>query len=128
MNFSLLQRFRMAATPSTATEADFVPKEFELTFAPGETGPKSVEIDVLNDDLLENTEPFTVSLISSSVPAVKLGDPSTVNILDDDGKFALLHLLGSLSLHIFLPSVFLRMSLFLRQKHAIASSHLQIYF
>ncbi|XP_028398895.1 uncharacterized protein LOC114521039 isoform X22 [Dendronephthya gigantea] len=75
---------RMAATPSTATEADFVPEEFEITFAPGETGPKSVEIDVRNDDLLENTEPFSVSLVSSSVPAVKLGNPSTVNILDDD--------------------------------------------
>ncbi len=76
----------MAATPLTATGQDFVPKEFDVTFAPGETGPKSVEIDVLDDDLLENTEAFRLSLISSSVPAVKLGKPSSVNIVDNDGK------------------------------------------
>ena len=76
----------MSATPLTAGGKDFVPKEFDIEFAPGETGPKSVEIDVLNDDILENKEAFTVSLVSSSVPAVKLGQPSSVEILDNDGK------------------------------------------
>ena len=75
----------MSATPLTADDQDFVPKEFDVTFAPGETGPKSIEIDVLDDDSLENTEAFQVSFISSSVPAVKLGKPSSVNIMDNDG-------------------------------------------
>lgn len=77
--------FSVSATPLTADAQDFVPKEFDVTFAPGETGPKSIEIDVLDDDSLENTEAFQVSFISSSVPAVKLGQPSSVNIVDNDG-------------------------------------------
>ena len=76
----------MSAAPLTAGAQDFVPKEFDVTFAPGETGPKSIEIGVLDDDSLENAEEFQVSLISSSVPAVKLGQPSSVNIVDNDGN------------------------------------------
>jgi hypothetical protein len=40
--------------------------------------------------LLEPTESFGVSLVSSSVEDVKLGSPSTVNILDNDGIYFIL--------------------------------------
>lgn len=78
--------FRVSATPLTAGGQDFVPKEIDVTFAPGETGPKSIEIGVTDDETLENREAFQMSLISSSVPAVKLGQPSSVNIVDNDGN------------------------------------------
>ena len=58
----------------------------DITFEPGET-EKWVEIDITDDNLLEPTESFGVSLVSSSVDAVKLGTPSSVNILDNDGNF-----------------------------------------
>jgi hypothetical protein len=60
----------------------------DITFEPGET-EKWVEIDITDDNLLEPTESFGVSLVSSSVDAVKLGNPSSVNILDNDGKYIL---------------------------------------
>ena len=62
----------------------------DITFAPGQKETKWVEIDVIDDDLLEPTESFEVSLTSSSVEDVKLGKPSTVNILDNDGNYVLI--------------------------------------
>ena len=57
-----------------------------MTFQPGETGPKEVEIDLFDDSLVEATESFNVRLVSTTNPAIQLGDPSSVNILDNDGK------------------------------------------
>ncbi len=62
----------------------------DITFAPGQKETKWVDIDVIDDDLLEPTESFEVSLTSSSVEDVKLGKPSTVNILDNDGNYVLI--------------------------------------
>ncbi|CAB4015099.1 T9SS type B sorting domain-containing [Paramuricea clavata] len=73
----------------TAGEDDFDAKTMDITFEPGET-EKWVEIDITDDNLLEPTESFGVSLVSSSVEAVKLGNPSSVNILDNDGKYVLI--------------------------------------
>ena len=61
----------------------------DITFEPGET-EKWVEIDITDDNLLEPTESFGISLVSSSVEAVKLGNPSSVNIFDNDGKYVLI--------------------------------------
>lgn len=74
--------------PLTAGNKDFVPTTVELTFEAGETGPKRITIPVIDDDLVEPTEVFKVNLISSSVPTVKLGDPTSVNIhlQDNDGE------------------------------------------
>ena len=58
-----------------------------MTFQPGESGPKVVEFDLIDDDDVEPTESFTVSLSSSS--RATLGGPSTVNIQDDDGNNSL---------------------------------------
>ena len=61
-----------------------------MTFQPGETGPKEVEIDLFDDSLVEATESFNVRLVSTTNPAIQLGDPSSVNILDNDGKAIIL--------------------------------------
>ena len=58
-----------------------------MTFQPGESGPKVVEFELIDDDDVEPTESFTVSLSSSS--RATLGGPSTVNIQDDDGNNSL---------------------------------------
>ena len=62
-----------------------MPKKQNVTFGPGESGPKSVKIDVVDDDNVEPTEKFIVALTSYST-GVKLGGPATVNILDNDGE------------------------------------------
>ena len=70
----------------TASESiDYVPKKVNVTFQPGETGTKTVKIDVIDDDLVEATEEFQVAVVSTSVPAVTWGEPVSVNILDNDG-------------------------------------------
>ena len=76
----------MATNPSSASAQDFVEKKVDVTFEAGETGPKFVEFDIVDDKIVENTESFEVSLVSSSLSAVKLGEPATVNILDNDGR------------------------------------------
>lgn len=67
-----------------ATKKDFVGDALIVTFNPGETGPKYVQIVVIDDDDDEPDERFTVSL--SSISDVVLGKPSSVNILDNDGN------------------------------------------
>ena len=76
---------RLTASASTAGAEDFVSKEVELTFKPGELEPKVVDFTIIDDLLVERTESFNVTLISSSVSAVRLGEPAAVNILDNDG-------------------------------------------
>ncbi|XP_046846527.1 uncharacterized protein LOC124440255 isoform X4 [Xenia sp. Carnegie-2017] len=84
-SFDIPVTVRLSASPMSAEAGkDFTPRELNVTFAPGENGPKFVEFDINDDDLLENPEEFSVSFISSSVPSVKLGQPSTVKILDND--------------------------------------------
>ena len=46
-----------------------------------------VPISIVNDELHEDQERFSLSL-STSDPSVELGPNSTVEINDDDGKFA----------------------------------------
>ena len=77
----------MATNTGTASDKDFKEKTVDVVFEAGETGPKVVEFEIIDDPIVENTESFTVSLVSSSVSAVKVGEPSTVNILDNDGTF-----------------------------------------
>ena len=79
--------FSVTTSPSTATSDDFNEKVQDVTFNPGETGPIPIDIQVVDDDLVEPTEQFNVSLVSSSIPAVKLGQPAVVNISDNDGRY-----------------------------------------
>ena len=76
-----------AANGGSASDADFKGKTVDVKFKAGETGPKTVEFEFVDDSIVESTESFTISMVSSSLSAVKLGEPSTVNILDNDGKY-----------------------------------------
>ena len=76
----------VSTSPGTASEdGNYKPKTQEVTFIPGDTGPKSVTVDVVDDDIVEPKEGFNVKLSSTS-PGVTLGEPAKVNILDNDGK------------------------------------------
>ena len=55
----------------------------KVTFEPGETGPKSIAINIIDDDVVESKEEFTVTMSSSS-PRVTVGEPATVIIKDND--------------------------------------------
>lgn len=65
--------------------ADFTGVSRTITFQPGESGPISVEIDVEDDAQIESTEAFQVALSDPSY-AVRVGQPTSVNILDNDGN------------------------------------------
>ena len=79
---------RLTTEPLTAGKDDYVPQTVDITFEAGETGPKMMTIPIIDDHLVEPTEKFKVNLVSSSEPSVKLGEPTSVNILlkDNDGK------------------------------------------
>ena len=77
--------FRITPSPATANEDDFDTTAKDVTFQPGETGPKYVDIGLIDDPDDEPTQNFTVSLSSNS--RVVLGGPSFVNIQDDDRKY-----------------------------------------
>jgi hypothetical protein len=72
----------------TADDEDFIPVSKFVTFQPGER-KKSVGIDLVDDDVVEPTEEFTVRLSSSTRAA--FGSPATVRIADNDGKPVILH-------------------------------------
>ena len=81
--------FRLTTESLTAGDEDYVPRTVNITFQPGETGPKSMTVQIIDDHLVEPTEEFKVNLVSSSVPGVRLGEPTSVNIhlQDNDGKW-----------------------------------------
>ena len=76
--------FRIVPRPGSAGANDYDRAVKEVTFQPGETGPKFVDIVLIDDSVDEPTEKFTVFLSSDS--RAILGRPSTVNIEDDDGN------------------------------------------
>ena len=93
-----LNLFSIHPSPATAGNDDFFATVQNVTFQPGETR-KQIEIEVVDDQWVEPTESFVLSLASSS-PAI-LGEPSSVNIIDNDGKYYNLYIIslraGSLS-------------------------------
>ena len=66
-----------------------MPTVQDITFYPGDVGPQTIEIPTIDDTIVEAVEQFQLSLVSSLVPAVKLGKPATVRIKDNDGKSTL---------------------------------------
>ena len=54
---------------------------------------KTVEFDIVDDNLVENTEEFKVAVVYSSVPAVTWENPIPVNILDNDGIYVFIAVL-----------------------------------
>ena len=78
--------FRLQTSPLTAGTSDYSGDPVEITFQPGETGPKSIDIDTVDDQLLEDNEKFTVFL-TTSTPGVKVKKPASVHIIDNEGDF-----------------------------------------
>ena len=76
--------FSINTRRGTAGGQDFDGAVKDVTFQPGEFGPKSVDISLVDDRIVEPTETFTVFLSSNS--GAVLGEPSAVKIEDDDGK------------------------------------------
>ncbi len=76
-----------ATTAGTATAGvDFTPTSGTLTWADGESGPKSILVPVVSDAIYEGaTESFSLAL-SNPQGGVTLGSPATisVSITDDD--------------------------------------------
>ena len=75
--------------PATAGDADYVPRlkgSASVTFERG-TDTQVCTIEILNDELSEADETFTV-LLTNPVPPTMLGEPTTavVTILDDEGE------------------------------------------
>lgn len=85
---------RITLTPKTAGDDDFVVKEMNVTFQPGDTSPKSIPIHLIDDDVVEPREEFLVTLSSSS-PGITVGEPATVFIKDNDkpGKPSTLYII-----------------------------------
>ena len=71
----------------TAGEGDFTAVSRSITLQPGHSGPLFVEIDIADDTQVESTESFQVSLSDPSY-SVQIGQPATVNILDNDGNLS----------------------------------------
>ena len=66
--------------------ADFDPSTSELSFTPGSVILCS-QFDIIDDDVVEPTESFTVSLsVPGAEAVVGALSMATVVILDDDGK------------------------------------------
>jgi len=53
-----------------------------LSWGDGEGGSRTVQIDIISDDLIEGTESFTVQLSNPAPSQLQLDDPVTVNITD----------------------------------------------
>ena len=70
---------------SLAVGLDFILYQTELTFAEGTNNGDIIFVDILDDLLVEGTENFTLTG-SVTPPALFVGGPVTVTIIDNDGK------------------------------------------
>ena len=70
---------------SFAVGLDFILHQTELTFAEGTSSGDVIFVDILDDLLVEGTESFTLTG-SVAPPALFVGGPVTVSIIDNDGK------------------------------------------
>ena len=67
---------------------DFIFNRSNISFPPNSTEESCLEIIVINDTLTEGTESFSLQITVLSPPDIATpGNPSTVNILDNDSKY-----------------------------------------
>ncbi len=71
------------ADGTARANADYTAASGTLTWRAGETGPKSVAVAILDDEVYENNETFVVNL-SSAVNAALADGSATVTIEEDD--------------------------------------------
>lgn len=79
--------FSLTLQPGTATVADYTNLPTTVTFGPLDSSTKNIPISITDDDIIEETEMFTASLIGGSGTVVpENGDTATITIIDDDGE------------------------------------------
>lgn len=76
----------VTTTAGTAGPTDFVAVDTTLSWIDGETGPKTVDISAITDDVVEADETFTVSL--SNPTGVNVGTATTTTVTIADGNEA----------------------------------------
>lgn len=77
--------------PVTGSPSDFMPSVSSLTFLPTTSlspQTKCTLVDIINDNVVEETEQFTVVLEKTSDHRIVLAHPTstTIDIIDSDGK------------------------------------------
>jgi parallel beta-helix repeat protein len=91
-----------ATANGTATSpADYAGSSGSVTFAPGDTAPKTISIPIVNDGISEPPETFTVTLSGPSAGSV--GSPATITatIVDPAIPIPFLDTFGKLMLAFF---------------------------
>ncbi len=69
---------------SAVKEQDYVQQEGPVTFGKGESGDKTITIDINDDELYEGTETFDVELFDLSDPAVEMGKATGKGTINDN--------------------------------------------
>ena len=79
--------FKITGTDS-GEEADYCSEEEMITFMPGEQGTElCISIAMVDDDLCEDSETFSVGLTSIDGGVMTINSPVLVTITDDDGMW-----------------------------------------
>jgi|GEM_PF-2564758 len=74
----------IATSAGTADANDYTPISTTLSWADGDSAPKSVSISITDDGDIEDDETFTIALSDPSVGALGSTTSSTITIVDDD--------------------------------------------
>ncbi len=77
------------ADGSAVAGQDFAAVSGTLRWAPGETGAKTITVPLINDQIVEGKESFTMTLSAPAGNAILGRAASTANITDDDKSGAL---------------------------------------
>ena len=79
--------FSLTLQPGTATVADYTNLATTVTFGPIDSSTKNIPISITDDDIIEEPEMFTASLIGGTGSVIpENGDTATITIMDDDGE------------------------------------------
>jgi uncharacterized delta-60 repeat protein len=73
-----------ATATGTATDADFTSTSGTLTWADGDSAPKTITVPIIDDTAFEADEVFSVSLANPTGDAILGADTTTVTIVSDD--------------------------------------------
>lgn len=73
-----------------SVDRDFDRVNMLLLFPPG-TSRQCVEIFIMDDDVLESIETFSVQLTTTDESVFPIRNSSTVDIVDNDSKFCTVH-------------------------------------
>ena len=91
LNIIAQNYYSTSCTFSSSESADFILTQTSLLFTLGSVPgtSQSVVIDILDDNILENTESFSVAIsfsTMSTLTTVLCPDSATVTVMDNDGS------------------------------------------